>query len=584
MQKCFIVSPEDLRRAAPDEEVEPGAEPLYAAPAILQRHAARVLAPDADDDDAQWPAPMPTVYRARTLLLPPDLHDEESLVKINEVLGDVGMSLVPAPAAPDPAAEAGIAVARPAVLQHAADNTGDVDAGKALAALRAAARAGRRPGQPALNAEDVQRISLEHVLTSAAITGQPIVHSNIAGEPIVHSNAPDGEPIVHSNAAIASYLYASQDARSPVDIAMPAPARKSAEESARQYGRRPVIAVLDTGIRAHPWLDVETGPDYQGYGYASERDSFGCVDGGFIQVDQGLQDAIYARAKHVSDAKSARIRYPWDESVETQSVLPVVDSHTGHGTFIAGIVRQVVPDATVLSIRIMHGDGVVYEGDLLHALALVAARVARSHESGDPALMIDAVSLSLGYYNDSYGSRAYTSELRRLIDRLLGLGVVVVTAAGNATSRRRYYPAAFAGRPVADGHLPVLSVGALNPNGSRTAFSDAGRWVRAWASGAAVVSTFPADVNGPGSPDIEVPGDTLSATVQSLDRDDFRGGFVVWSGTSFSAPVLAAYVVRAMLDPLSGPAPEASLRLDKAGARPATDRALRAIQHLQPSA
>jgi hypothetical protein len=48
--------------------------------------------------------------------------------------------------------------------------------------------------------------------------------------------------------------------------------------------------------------------------------------------------------------------------------------------------------------------------------------------------------------------------------------------------------------------------------------------------------------------------------------------------------VLAAYVVRAMLDPLSGPAPEASLRLDNTGARPATDRALRAIQHLQPSA
>ena len=79
-------------------------------------------------------------------------------------------------------------------------------------------------------------------------------------------------------------------------------------------------------------------------------------------------------------------------------------------------------------------------------------------------------------------------------------------------------------------------------------------------------------------------GETLSATVQSLDRDDFRGGFVVWSGTSFSAPVLAAYVVRAMLDPLSAPAPEASLRLDKPGARAATDRALRAIQHLQPSA
>jgi hypothetical protein len=120
-----------------------------------------VLESDVDDDNGDWPAPMPTVYRARTLLLPPDLHDEESLAKINEVLREVGMSLAAAPAEPDPAAAAGIAVARPAVLQHAGDEAGDVDAGKALAALRAAAGAGRRRGKPALRAEDVQRISLD---------------------------------------------------------------------------------------------------------------------------------------------------------------------------------------------------------------------------------------------------------------------------------------------------------------------------------------------------------------------------------------------------------------------------------------
>src|SRR5512146_746282 len=211
MQKCFIVSPEELTTAAPDEEAEPGAAPLYAAPAILQRHAARVLAPDADDEDADWPAPASTVYRARTLLLPADLHDEESLRQVNELLRHAGMSLAPAPAVPDAADEAGIAVARPAVLQPAGDDPGDVDAGKALAALRAAARAGHHHGRPTRKAEDARRISLEHVLTSAAITGEPIVHSNIAGGPIVHSNVAGG-PIVHSNATIASYLYASEEA------------------------------------------------------------------------------------------------------------------------------------------------------------------------------------------------------------------------------------------------------------------------------------------------------------------------------------------------------------------------------------
>jgi hypothetical protein len=37
----------------------------------------------------------------------------------------------------------------------------------------------------------------------------------------------------------------------------------------------------------------------------------------------------------------------------------------------------------------------------------------------------------------------------------------------------------------------------------------------------------------------------------TIDDDDFTGGFAVWSGTSFAAPVLAAEVATAMLE-LSG--------------------------------
>jgi serine protease len=38
---------------------------------------------------------------------------------------------------------------------------------------------------------------------------------------------------------------------------------------------------------------------------------------------------------------------------------------------------------------------------------------------------------------------------------------------------------------------------------------------------------------------------------EALDPDDFSGGFGVWSGTSFSAPIAAGAVARALLDQMS---------------------------------
>jgi hypothetical protein len=585
MKKCLIIPPENLGTAVLNEDAEPGSGSLYASSAILQRHGARVISPPARAAAAGqgWPAPRAAVYRASTLLLPAEFHDDQVLAAINGVLADVGMRLVSVPASAGTSVPGDVArLPRAAVLNPASDSSADVDAWAALSALRAAAVAGR-----GLSAEDVRKISLEHLLTSAAITGEPIVHSNpvVDGGPIVHSNA-GGEPIVHSNEAIESYLYAGQDARTPLEVCMDPPARKPATAAAADYGRRPVIAVLDTGVRVHPWLDVRAGKGYRGFGYEVAADTFAIPDDGFVRVSQAMQDAIYEHARHASsvgDAPRHLIRYPWDAPVQTDDLIPPVDPHLGHGTFIAGIVRQVVPDATVLSIHVMHSDGVVYEGDLLYALGLLAAQVAAAHQSGNTALMIDAVSMSLGYFAESAGDVVYTSELARLIDSLLDMGVMVTAAAGNYTSSRPYFPAALALHRKGANQVPLLSVGALNPNGSQAAFSDGGEWVRSWASGAAVASTFPVDVNGPDSPDLEVSGKTLSKTIQSLDHDDYRGGFAAWSGTSFSAPALAASLVRAMLEPLAGNPHDPRLRLDTPGAEAAIARALLAMRQFQQS-
>ena len=106
--------------------------------------------------------------------------------------------------------------------------------------------------------------------------------------------------------------------------------------------------------------------------------------------------------------------------VTANPLVGELDVATGHGTYIAGIVRQVVPEATVLSIRIMHSDDVVYEGDLVAALRQLALRVqqAQDPENPRPDLMVDVVSLSLGYFCESPPDVAYTSTLKAAIDDL----------------------------------------------------------------------------------------------------------------------------------------------------------------------
>jgi subtilisin family serine protease len=91
---------------------------------------------------------------------------------------------------------------------------------------------------------------------------------------------------------------------------------------------------------------------------------------------------------------------------------------------------------------------------------------------------------------------------------------------------------------------PLVSVGALNPNGSTDAlFSNTGPWVRCYEKGAAVLSTIPA---WDGGLQAVAAVEAYQRQRSAIDPDDFRGGFAVWSGTSFSAPLFAGKVAEAL--------------------------------------
>src|SRR5262249_29658933 len=171
------------------------------------------------------------------------------------------------------------------------------------------------------------------------------------------------------------------------------PRRKSAGDSERAYGRRPVVAVLDSGIRAHPWLDVTAAP---GGGYATHPD-------GFVQIDENIQAAIRAESEQAAnhgDRQRQVIRGAGDTPIAANPLIGEVNPALGHSTFISGIVRQVAPDAQVLAIRIMHSDDLLYEGDVICAPRHLARRIALA-EAGDLAAMVDVVSLSFGYFSES---------------------------------------------------------------------------------------------------------------------------------------------------------------------------------------
>jgi subtilisin family serine protease len=103
------------------------------------------------------------------------------------------------------------------------------------------------------------------------------------------------------------------------------------------------------------------------------------------------------------------------------------------------------------------------------------------------------------------------------------------------------YPAAFSTT------IGLVSVGALNPNGTVALFSNSGDWVSTWERGAQLLSTQPTTFDGALQPAARLVDPVTGATRESLDPDHFGHGFATWSGTSFAAPAVAGRYLRRLI-------------------------------------
>ena len=270
-------------------------------------------------------------------------------------------------------------------------------------------------------------------------------------------------------------------------------------------GRRPVVAILDTAVAEHPYL----GPSG--------------TDGFWLDAtDRGWRPGPVR----------PRVTDPHDKPKSW-----ALGSHFGHGTFTTGLIRQAAPDAHVLSVQVMDDEGVVYVDRLLNALGWLYEQIT------EHGLVIDLVCVPIGFTVDLPEDGTLIRWLGKLLAALGELGVRVVASAGNDGTDAPSYPAAFT---LADHHprTGLISIGALNPNGiTRAYYSNYGRYVTHMEVGTSVVSTFPM-VNGRANPELGPTDDRRPA--ESIDPDDYRGGWARWSGTSFAAAVFAGRLANAL--------------------------------------
>jgi hypothetical protein len=188
------------------------------------------------------------------------------------------------------------------------------------------------------------------------------------------------------------------------------------------------------------------------------------------------------------------------------SGLHDIPTYCGHGTFAAGVARCEAPESTVFVGRHLPLCGAEREWVIVQKLQELIAR--------DPAPQV--VNLSAGTYTRN-------DWLMLSFSAFDHGGVTLTASAGNDGSPRKFYPAGL-------GFDWVVAVGALGADQlNRAWFSNYGDWVDVYTVGEGMVNAF-------------ATGEYTYKEPPKRPASQVFDGRARWSGTSFSAPLVAGLI------------------------------------------
>ncbi|MFY9607752.1 MAG: S8 family serine peptidase [Blastocatellia bacterium] len=236
----------------------------------------------------------------------------------------------------------------------------------------------------------------------------------------------------------------------------------------RSRGAGVIVALIDTGIdRNHP--------DIKDHLWTDPGE---IADDNIDNDNDGLVDDVYG----------------WNFINATKDTLELrgntQTSVAGHGTFIAGLIALIAPEAKIMPIRAFSPDGVSDAFSVAQGIKYAVDHGAR-------------------VLNLSFGSTEDSPVMHDAVTYAQQRGVLLVAAVGNENKGNDVAP-----QFPANWNLEVMGVAAIDDNDRKASFSNFGTNVSVSASGVNLVSLYPELDNAP--------------------------DYAMWSGTSFAAPLASA--------------------------------------------